>query len=117
MAVSSGFKRLGLKPSVAEVTKLKEQFTTLWNKKIGTTCPLQCGMKLQPRNTSFCHNVALATGGRHCLANVSLCCSRCNRSQHTLSRSEYLKLRKAVISVLGEDKWLKIRSWLAGSRW
>ena len=116
-AVASGFKRTGVVPTKKQVDALKVKLTALWELKQGTECPMLCGVRIQPRNCAFCHNKALANSGKHTALNIYLSCSRCNRAQHTLSKKEYLTLRKAVIDCLGEDRWKKIRAWLAGSRY
>lgn len=115
-AVRGGFLRLGVEGTQKEKDTLKKGLTKLWDKSIGTQCPLICGTKLTPRRSAFCHNIALASGGPHTISNIYLACGRCNKSQRTLTKVEYLRLREVVIEALGEERWKKIRGWLAGAR-
>ncbi len=118
-AIRGGYVRLQLDPSTVcakEKDKLKKGLTKIWEKSISTSCPLLCGTKLTPRRSAFCHDEALAVGGKHVASNIFLACSRCNKSQRTMPVEEFLRFRQVVIDHFGEERWKKVRGWLAGAR-
>lgn len=115
-AIALGFKRIGRPGTKREKSSLTRKLSLMWDKSIGRPC-IMCDRKLTAKTSSFCHDVALSQGGSHTADNIYLACQRCNRSQHTLSLTEYMKLQAWSIKTLGIGNWVKIRAWLAGSRY
>jgi 5-methylcytosine-specific restriction endonuclease McrA len=116
-AVVGGYKRIGETPKPHLVLAMRSSLSHMWDRSMGRPCPLLCGRKLTPRLSAFCHDQALSQEGKHVVSNIFLACSRCNRAQRTLLKSEYLKLQQLIITNFGQERWVKIRSWLAGSRY
>lgn len=115
-AARRGFSRINKKASQPTLRKLTAQLLVLWRKSVGKECPLFCGNVLTPK-AQYCHDVALARGGSHQISNIFMGCRTCNKAMRTLSRAEYLQLRELIINNLGEDLWIRVRKWLAGSRY
>jgi 5-methylcytosine-specific restriction endonuclease McrA len=116
-AIAGGYKRIGETPKPHLVLAMRSSLSRMWDRSIGRPCPLLCGRKVTPRLSAFCHDQALSQGGKHIVSNMFIACGRCNRSQRTLSKSEYLKLQQLLIANFGQERWVKIRAWLAGSRY
>jgi hypothetical protein len=116
-AVAGGYKRIGETPKPHLVLAMRSSLSRMWDRCMGTQCPLLCGRKLTPRLSAFCHDQALSQNGKHVVSNIYIACSRCNRSQRTLSKNEYLKLQQLMIDNFGQERWTRIRAWLAGSRY
>jgi 5-methylcytosine-specific restriction endonuclease McrA len=47
-------------------------------------------------DVSIDHKIAISRGGRHQLANLAVCCSRCNQAKGLLTDEEFVQLRELL---------------------